>query len=367
MKYNRSTIILTLITVISLSIPTVEACSRLLWNINDTRVMSGRTFDWYHSLGSLIYINPRGTKMDGGEKKNPYSWTSKYGSVTTAISTYLMQQGDFSWEDGATDGINEKGLAAHALYLQGSVFVHDEKDLPAINTLRWVRYILDNFASVDEALAAMQHIHIAPGILDGNPMSFHMAMEDSSGDSAIIEFVNGIKTIKHGAQYTVLTNNPPYTEQVENLKNYETFGGNKPLPGNVSSEDRFVRLSYYSKFLPETNFSTFPQSHLLSVMRTAASPFGAPYTSGASYPTWWISLSDLTNLQYFFTAVEAPNLIQIDVTTIDFEKGSGIRWLDPRNQKLFGIVNTDFKPLSELKIQRQDSISTKRGAQNVAN
>lgn len=367
MRYIHLKSIVPLIAAAFIATSAVEACSRLLWNSNEKLILSGRTFDWYHSLGSLIYVNPRGMKMDGDIDDRPYAWTSKYGSVTSSIATYLMQQGDFTWADGATDGINEKGLAAHALYLQGSIFVKDEESLPAVSTLRWVRYVLDNFATVEEAVEGMRQVHIIPGVLDGNPMNFHLAMEDRLGDSAIIEFIDGVKTVKRGKQYTVLTNNPPYTEQVVNLKAYSTFGGAEPIPGNVSSEDRFVRLSYYSKFLPATTSTPVAQSHLLSVMRTVATPVGAPYPTGSTYPTWWVSVADLTNLEYYFTAIESPNLINVDLKAINFDTESGMRWLNPRNIKLSGMVNSAFQPLSTLKTKTHATQRNRGGTLDATN
>ena len=42
-----------------------------------------------------------------------------------------------------------------------------------------------------------------------------------------------------------MTNSPTFEKQQENLKQYQGFGGNKPIPGTSSAQDRFVRASYY--------------------------------------------------------------------------------------------------------------------------
>ncbi|MBL4837433.1 MAG: linear amide C-N hydrolase [Kordiimonadaceae bacterium] len=346
MIFIKRNLLVSIILLVLFGQDAANACSRLLWNNNGSLVMSARTFDWSYSLESMLYINPRGLTMNGGTTENPAEWTVKYGSVTTAISSWLQKQGPFTLADGATDGINEKGLAAHALFLQNTVFEKLEPSKPALTSLRWIRYLLDNFATVEEALAGMNTVDIVPGKIGNNLMRFHVALEDKSGDTAIIEFIGGKQVIYHGHDVRVMTNNPPYDAQIKNLEKYKSFGGQKPLPGNVESTDRFVRLSYFSKFLPATNNPDTASSYLLSTMRTAASPYGAPYASGGVYPTWWTSVIDLTNGLYYFNWTETPNLIKVALPALDFSENSGTRVLDPRRPDLFGTVNNQFLPVS---------------------
>jgi penicillin V acylase-like amidase (Ntn superfamily) len=58
-----------------------------------------------------------------------------------------------------------------------------------------------------------------------------MSLSDKSGDSAVIEYKDGKPQIYHDRRYTVMTNEPTYDVQIENLKKYRTFGGDQPLPG----------------------------------------------------------------------------------------------------------------------------------------
>ena len=54
--------------------------------------------------------------------------------------------------------------------------------------MRWVRYILDNFSTVEEAVVGMRKIRIAPVEMGGKIFGTHVAIEDPSGDSAIFEY-----------------------------------------------------------------------------------------------------------------------------------------------------------------------------------
>lgn len=339
----RPHLLVAILALISFSSPPAFACSRLLWNGPDNQVIVGRTMDWAYPFDDNLYIMPRGGTVTGGTKTNPLSWTVKYGSVTSSFSDWLKKQGPFTIDDGAADGINEKGFAAHFLFLSGSQYEKRDPSLPAVSTLRWVRYLLDNFATVEEALAAMETIQIVPSHIGTNPMDFHVAIEDKSGDSAIIEFVDGQRVIHHGRNFTVMTNDPPYDVQIQELKQYEPFGGQKGLPGNISSNERFARLDYFSRYLPQTEVPEKAVSQVFSVMRTVASPVGAPYQDGATYPTWWISISDLKNGVYYYDWVENSNTIKVNLNSIDFSKGSGIRWLNPRLPDISGLANDRFK------------------------
>ena len=95
-----------------------EACSRILWNDNKLAVVVGRTMDWPESTEPVLTVFPRGMKRNGGRlgpvevvKDNPVTWTTKYGSLVTTV-----------YGIGTADGFNERGLAAHMLYLNVNRF-----------------------------------------------------------------------------------------------------------------------------------------------------------------------------------------------------------------------------------------------------
>jgi len=85
---------------------TALPCTRVLWNSGNGHVIVGRTQDWTEKANSAFRVYPRGIERTGAVAENPHKWTSKYGSL--ALSAYDM---------GPHEGVNEKGLSAHALYL----------------------------------------------------------------------------------------------------------------------------------------------------------------------------------------------------------------------------------------------------------
>jgi choloylglycine hydrolase len=155
-----------------------------------------------------------------------------------------------------------------------------------------------------------------------------LSLSDKSGDSAVIEYIAGKARIYHDKRFTVMTNEPTYDKQIENLKQYRTFGGDKPLPGERTPSDRFVRAAYYANGLPKPANRGEGAAYMFSVIRNVSVPFG---TGDPDRPnvasTIFRTVQDLTGGRYYFESTYAPNVVWIDYSKIDFGKGSGEREL----------------------------------------
>lgn len=92
----------------------------------------------------------------------------------------------------------------------------------------------------------MEDVQIVMTEARGSKTSVHLAIEDASGDSAIIEFVDGEQRVHHGREHVIMTNDPPYDEQIALLAqlDYSNPSSDMPLPGNVRATDRFQRAAY---------------------------------------------------------------------------------------------------------------------------
>lgn len=216
-----------------------QACTRILWNDNKLATVVGRTMDWPESTHPVLTVFPRGMKRDGGQlgpqrvvTDNPARWTSKYGSVVTTI-----------YGVGTADGVNEQGVAMHMLYLTATDFGARDATKLGVHAGLWGQYLLDNAATVDEALELMKGLQPVMVAVDGMKATVHLAIEDAAGDSAIVEYIGGEAVVHHGRQYRVMTNDPTYDEQLANLARFDFTNATRqtPLPGNVDPRDRFVR------------------------------------------------------------------------------------------------------------------------------
>ena len=170
------------------------------------------------------------------------------------------------------------------LYLQVTDFGPRDPSKPAVHAGLWLQYLIDNAANVDEALALVDKIQVRPAQAHGHRATVHLALEDASGDLAIIEYVDGKPLIHHGRQYRVMTNDPSYDQQLALLKKFDFSRPNDEmaLPGNVNPRDRFQRASYFTAMLPEPKDIREAIAGILAIARNASVPFGAPMTSSAS-------------------------------------------------------------------------------------
>jgi penicillin V acylase-like amidase (Ntn superfamily) len=291
--------------------------------------------DWNEIFDPLMVIHPRGLSVDGALPRNAAKWISRFGSIVIIGTNY---------DNAAVDGMNEKGLTAHLLYLEATQY--ETRDARAgVSYLNWLRYVLDNNATVTEGLNSLKKIQVVPVPIHGRILGAHLALEDPSGDSAIIEFIKGAMVIHHGRQYVVMTNDPPYDVAIRELKRYQSFGGATPLPGNIESIDRFVRAEYFLNYLPQPNDPAQGVAFIFQVIHNVAVPFGAPYSGGLgeTYPTWWLSAADLTHRVYYFSMNDSPNVIWVDVSKLNFSAGRPLLSLDPKNPALVGDISRGFQ------------------------
>jgi penicillin V acylase-like amidase (Ntn superfamily) len=323
------------------------ACTRVLWNDNKLAVVVGRTMDWPESTQPVLTVFPRGMQRDGGRlgpqpvvPDNPARWTSRYGSVVTTI-----------YGVGSADGVNEKGFAMHMLYLTATDFGSRDRGKLGVQAGLWGQYLLDNAATVAEALELMKGIQPVMVAVDGTKATVHLAIEDAKGDSAIIEYIGGKAVVHHGRQYRLMTNDPTYDEQLANLARYDFTKATRqtPLPGNVDPRDRFVRAAYYLQMLPEPKSGREAIAGILAIARNVSVPFGAPNNApGTLYNTEYRTAIDLTNRRYFFELTTAPNVIWVDLAKFNFQVGAPVMTLNPDNIDLSGNVSAKFRKAAKV-------------------
>jgi choloylglycine hydrolase len=360
LKFGIPLLILVTAIVSPADQPQASACSRVLVNDNDIAKVVVRTMDLPLTIPEMpqLVVFPPGIRRDSSRSLLPFidaegtgivgkqlTWTAKYGSVAIV-----------SFGTVSTDGVNEHGLAVHMLYLAESQYEEEGKE-PALGQAFWPQYILDNFKTVDEVVKAHEArsfriVEVKPADPNAPDLAGgHVAIEDPTGDSAILEFLGGELVIHHGPEFRVMTNDPSYDEQLANLKRYKDFGGTLELPGGIEPDERFVRLSAYEKMLMAPEDTIDAVAGALSLMRIAQIPFRNPAmdtqeTLWAGCQTNWVSAVDLTNKIYYFNSARSPSLIWVDLDDLSFKKGDPILLLDPEDPELGGNVEAKLAPIS---------------------
>ena len=165
-------------------------CTRAVYSGTNGMVATGRSMDWKTEMHSNIWAFPRGMERNGETGENSLRWTSRYGSVVTS-----------AFEIASTDGINEKGLVANLLWLPDTQYPARDKSKPGLTIAAWVQYMLDNFATVEEAVSYIKEDSfqvLSEMMPDGSRLAtLHLSVSDATGDSAIFEYAGAKLMVYH--------------------------------------------------------------------------------------------------------------------------------------------------------------------------
>lgn len=163
-------------------------CSTLSVAGSDGGYLFGRNFDWNACEGLIVSAKPE----------------QGYASVSTVNMDFISSSGvDISRLPdnmqalvamyAPLDGMNEKGLAVSVNMIQDSDSIEQNTKKPDITTTTAVRLLLDQAATVDEAveLLSQYDMHASMG------MMIHFALADAEGNSAVVEYIkNEMSVVK---------------------------------------------------------------------------------------------------------------------------------------------------------------------------
>lgn len=330
--------VLSMIFVVSLE--TSHACTRVVFHGEGEQIITARSMDWKSDLATNLWVFPSGMSRNGEAGPNSVEWTSKYGSVIAS-----------AYDAATTDGVNEKGLVANVLWLVESTYPTPNADTPMLSLAAWAQYVLDNFATVEEtveALAAEPFIVVTANVPGESRLaSLHLAVSDAEGDSAIFEYIDGKLVIHHNRDYRVMTNSPPFDEQLALNAYWENIGGTVMLPGTNRAADRFVRAMFYSEAIPKNQSDTRALASMFGVIRNASVPYGLTTESEPNISsTRWRTVTDHRNLLYFFESALSPNIFWVDLKKLNLGPRGRVMRLDlgPEQTNIYaGEVSRHFK------------------------
>ncbi|WP_246793626.1 linear amide C-N hydrolase [Burkholderia perseverans] len=344
MRCSFHSVLPCLVVAVALAVTPVDllACTRVVYLGDNGDVITARSMDWKQDVATNLYILPRGIARTGEAGPNSVKWVAKYGSVVAT-----------GYDVSTTDGMNEKGLAAELLWLAESQYpAFDAHAKPGLTLAAWAQYVLDNFATVAEAVDALRKepFTIVTDNVPGETRlaTLHLSMSDASGDSAIIEYIGGRQVIHHGRQYQVMTNSPSFDEQLALNAYWKRIGGTVWLPGTNRAADRFARASFYINAIPKSEDPAIALASVFSVIRNVSVPYGIATDDEPNISsTRWRTVADHKRMLYFFESALTPNTFWVDLKKLDFAAGAPVERLelgrDQRNT-FSGEVSADFKP-----------------------
>jgi len=198
----------------------------------------------------------------------------------------------------------KRGWSANVLWLVESRLPEPSSTRPGLAISIWAQYVLDNFATVDEAVNVLRSEPFTlvtanvPG--EDRLATLHLAMSDATGDRAIVEYIEGKQVIHHDRKFQVMANSPTLEEQVALNAYWKSIGGTTFLPGTNRSAHRFARASFYINAIPNDEPADIAIASVFSVIRNVSVPFGinTPVEPNIS-STRWRTVSDHKRILYF--------------------------------------------------------------------
>ncbi|MGY5795948.1 linear amide C-N hydrolase [Rheinheimera faecalis] len=338
MKYSICILFGLMLAGLGSSFHSAHACTRLVYLGPQDMVLTGRSMDFSIDIPANLWVFPRGMPRSGQVGPNSISWRSKFGSVVAS-----------SWDIASPDGMNEKGLVANLLWLVASEYPKFDYhgDRPGLTIAAWAQYALDNFATVQQAVTFFRqdNFAIVSDFIPGTDKftTVHLSLSDASGDSAIFEYIGGKLNIHHDKKYQVMTNDPPYEQQIAIKSYWDTVSGQAFLPGTARASDRLVRAWYYLNMIPQTSDAKIAVASVFSIVRNVSVPYGIgtadqPHLSN----TRWRVVADQRNLVYYFENVLSPNVVWVDFRKIDFKEKAQVKKLNLDSDQIYAGESSAF-------------------------
>lgn len=234
------------------------------------------------------------------------------------------------------DAVNEKGLCMAGLNFVGNAVYRQETiDKENIASFELIPYILGSCASVKEAKRRLRNINITDASFNNDlpPSQLHWIIADKE-ESVVLESVSdGVKVYQNPTG--VLTNNPPFEYQLENLGKYSflkaeqatekkdenkiysefTRGtGAVGLPGDFTSQSRFVRAAFLRKFSHAPDRKGAAVNQLFHILSGVSVPEGACVTEKGEYDkTLYTCVIDAEKGIYNYKAYESQGVLSADI------------------------------------------------------
>ena len=215
----------------------------------------GRTLDYEYSYKEEVTITPRNYEF---KFRNEETISSHYAIIGMA---YVADNYPLYY-----DAINENGLGMAGLNFVGNAYYNDiQENKDNIAQFEFIPLILSQCSTTKEAKKLIEKINLINTPFNGQlPLAqLHWIIADAEESITVEAVKDGIKIYDNPVG--VLTNNPPFDKQLFALNNYMNLSNKSPkntfatnlelqqysrgmgaigLPGDLSSQSRFVRASF---------------------------------------------------------------------------------------------------------------------------
>lgn len=298
-------------------------CTAATYKTND--FYFGRTLDYESSYGEEIVIMPRNFRLDFLSEGICEKHYAVIGTAHIAGGYPLFY-----------DAVNEKGLCMAGLNFVGNAHYFKNKNGKSnIAQYEFIPWILGKCTSTDEAKELISNINITD-----TPFSEHMPVgqlhwiiADKNSAITVESVSDGIKVYDN--PLGVLTNNPPFDEQMFRLNDYMHLSSRQPkntfsdklelkaysrgmgaigLPGDLSSQSRFVRVAFVKANSVSGKGETESVSQFFHILGSVNQPRGCCEVADGKYEiTIYTSCCNADKGIYYYTTYNNHRISAVDM------------------------------------------------------
>lgn len=285
----------------------------------------GRTLDYDFSYDEEVTIAPRRFPFPFRHLKTVKEHYAIIGMAYTAEGYPLYY-----------DAVNEKGLGMAGLNFVGNACYRElapGKDNVA--QFEFIPWILGQCASVKEVRELLENINLVNTPFSSNmpPAQLHWMIADRVEAITVESVKDGIRIYDNPVG--VLTNNPPFDEQMFQLNNYMHLSAKDPqnhfsdklslhaycrgmgalgLPGDLSSQSRFVRAAFTKMNSVSGSSETESVSQFFHILGAVQQQRGCCETGDGKYEiTIYTSCCNAGKGIYYYTTYENHQITAVDM------------------------------------------------------
>ncbi len=307
----------------------------------------GRNLDYDFSYGEQAVIIPRNFPF---YLRNANPITSHYAIIGIAyvapIPADKLAPQQFPSEPLLYDAVNEKGLAMAGLNFVGNAVYRDPVEgKDNVAQFEFVPWVLSQCASVDEVKTLLARLNLTNVAFSDQlpPSELHWMIADQTQSIVVESVADGLKIYDN--PIGVLTNNPPFDEQLFHLNNYmhltttdpvNTFAPNvnlQPysrgmggigLPGDLSSQSRFVKASFTRAHSLSANDEMSSISQFFHILHSVDQQNGCCNVGNDKYEhTIYSSCYNLEEGIFYYTTYNNHQISAISLNKVNLD-GQGL-------------------------------------------
>ena len=298
----------------------------------------GRTLDYEFSYGDEVTITPRNFEF-------------KFREVDDIKSHYAIIGMAFVTEEYPLyyDAINEKGLAIAGLNFVGNAHYKEKQEgKDNVAQFELIPWILSQCSNVNEARNLIEKMNVLnTPFSDKLPLaSLHWIISDSTQSITVESVIDGIKIYDNPVG--VLTNNPPFDKQMFNLNNYMHLSNKSPentfsskldlknysrgmgaigLPGDLSSQSRFVRTAFVKMNSVSGDGELESVSQFFHILNSVDQQRGCCNLGNDKYEiTIYTSCCNATKGIYYYTTYDNHQITAVNMNKENLEWNKLIRY-----------------------------------------